>query len=108
MNTNGVQQERVKCTRCKVSLPETHFDKKRSGDFYKHCRHCLEKNAEYKVNYLCQHNTLKKACKECKEAGEVVGGSICEHDRLRSKCRDCKEDDDGGGSFCEHDKRESR
>ncbi len=39
--------DRKKCNRCSVLLPLTHFDIKRTGDYYKICRHCSDIQKAY-------------------------------------------------------------
>lgn len=62
MKTSEEQEEKKKCTRCKVNLPISHFVKKRNGEYCKQCIQCnenrkgyyrnlpLEKKTEYKEN----------------------------------------------------------
>eukprot|EP00732_Lithocolla_globosa_P002514 Lithocolla_globosa_v1_NODE_1668_length_2409_cov_63.986406.p1 type:complete len:206 gc:universal NODE_1668_length_2409_cov_63.986406:464-1081(+) len=40
--------EKINCTRCKVSLPSTHFEKKRNEEYFKQCTQCREKQRKYK------------------------------------------------------------
>ncbi len=39
--------DRKRCTRCNVLLPLPHFDIKRTGDYYKTCRHCSDVKKAY-------------------------------------------------------------
>ena len=101
--------DKIKCTRCKVNLPKAHFDSKRSGDLLKQCRQCNQKAKEYrsknpKSHPKCEHNRNRSNCKECKELNQG-GGSICEHYRQKSRCKECKELNQGGASICEHNRR---
>ena len=41
--------DRKRCTRCLVSLPLNHFDIKRSGDYYKMCKHCIDVKKAYVI-----------------------------------------------------------
>ncbi len=84
----NVNSERVKCTRCLVNLPKDHFSKKRSGDLYKRCTHCVEKVRHYRG---CEHNKRRSRCKEC------GGSEICQHGRRRDICKEC-----GGIGICQH------
>ena len=40
-------EERKRCTRCCVLLPVSHFNVKRSGDYYKICAHCTDVKKAY-------------------------------------------------------------
>jgi len=98
--------QKRKCTRCKVSLPiESNFEKSRSGEYYKQCNQCREKrriySREYKKKYKCEHNKRKDRCRECKQLG-IGGGSICDHNKRRTRCRECKENSIGGSELCDH------
>lgn len=90
---NNIKQ-RKQCNRCKVNLPLSHFNKKRSGDYYKWCKQCNEKFRQY---VKCEHNRRQSVCKECK------GSDICIHNRRRCFCIDCK-----GSQICEHKKEKSK
>ena len=41
----------------------------------------------------CEHNRIKKDCKEC------GGSGICEHNRRKRNCKDC-----GGSGICVHNR----
>lgn len=98
MNELKVQNDtKLKCNRCKVTLPITMFKLKRCGNRMKSCDKCRAYMKRRRATYKCKHNKQKRECKDC------GGSALCEHDRIRSKCRDC-----GGGSICEHDRRRSR
>ena len=43
---------------------------------------------------LCEHERLRRLCRDC------GGAAICQHGRRRNHCRDC-----GGASICEHGRR---
>lgn len=106
---------KIKCNRCKVELPETDFEKKRSGNFYKQCNQCRKYAREYAKKNKCEHNKQKYGCKDC--GGSAIcehnkrrarckdcrGGSICEHNKCKYQCKDC-----GGGGFCEHNRQRAR
>jgi len=47
--------ERKRCTRCFVLLPVSHFNVKRSGDYYKICAHCTDVKREY-INRIRNNN----------------------------------------------------
>jgi len=82
---------KLKCCRCKVSLPEGSFTKKRSGKFKKTCEQCLIKRRSYSNKYRCEHKKNKWQCSKCK------GVSYCSHGKIRSVCKSCE-----GGSICVH------
>ena len=44
--------------------------------------------------YNCEHNILKRYCKECE------GSQVCKHKKQRTRCKEC-----GGGSLCENNRR---
>ena len=111
MATNN---NRKKCTRCKVNLPSDSFSVKRADILYKHCDRCRENSRKYRENNKCEHGRRKCRCKECGGIGicehnkrksickECGGSSICEHNRRKNQCKDC-----GGSQICEHDKQKS-
>lgn len=106
------KEQTIKCTRCKVTLPDTAFTKKRCGNYQKRCKQCNarctkgSKNCPHKKRRsrckqcggvgICKHSKVRNACTTCK------GGSVCEHSRVRSQCKECK-----GGSVCEHSRQRS-
>jgi len=102
----------IKCNRCKVELPETDFEKNRSGNFYKQCNQCRKYAREYGKKNKCIHDKRKDYCKECggsqicehkvnkRTCRYCKGAGICEHNKQKSRCRKC-----GGSQICEHDKR---
>ena len=47
--------ERKRCTRCCVLLPVSHFNVKRSGDYYKICAHCTNVKHVY-INRIKNNN----------------------------------------------------
>lgn len=77
----------MKCNRCKSTLPESMYSKKRNGHWMKSCNRCREvgkKNKEKnKERNTCEHNRQRSRCKEC------GGSSICEHNRQRCICKEC-------------------
>ena len=54
---------------------------------------CKESNSSNDKKNYCEHNKIKRICKDCK------GISICEHNRMKTTCKECK-----GNSICEHNK----
>ena len=88
--------DRIKCTNCKVDLPETHFAKKRNGDFYKLCNQCREYKKKIAQKNKCIHGRQKTRCREC------GGSAFCIHEKYKSRCREC-----GGSQICIHDKHKS-
>ena len=102
----------IKCSRCKVNLPEDNFEKNRSGKFYKMCNQCREYKREYSQKNKCPHNKQKSTCRECngkalcehnkqgRQCRECNGSAICEHNKYKNICKKCK-----GGGICEHDKQ---
>ena len=50
-------EERKRCTRCLVSLPISHFNVKRSGDYYKICAHCTDVKHTY-INRIRNNNSI--------------------------------------------------
>ena len=68
MNDN--KEQRNKCTRCKVSLPVSHFKPKRNGDLYKRCIVCNEKCTIHRKS-ICDHNIRRSICKECDPLGHL-------------------------------------
>ena len=91
-NTNITQTDKIKCTRCKVFLPISHYKTKRNGDYYKQCEFCSVKQKESRIKNLCVH---KKELKHCIDCG---GASMCIHNRRKSRCKDCEGE---GASICE-------
>jgi len=88
MNTN---EERKKCTRCKVNLTLDKFTKKRDDTYQKQCIECCAKIVE---KNKCPHGKRKNRCIDCD------GSSICKHNKEKSRCKEC-----GGGCICVHGKR---
>ena len=72
-----------RCTRCKVNLSLSDFLQKRWGEYYKQCQLCTEKTRKWAAKYKCPHNRQKSTCKECK------GSCVCEHNRIRRQCSLC-------------------
>ena len=109
--SDTVEQQRIKCTRCKMNMTIDKFKKKRDDTYQKRCNECNEKVKKWSY---CEHNKRRSECKECGGSSicehnrerstckECGGSSICEHNRVRSTCKEC-----GGGSICEHNKRRS-
>src|ERR1700720_2522259 len=50
---------------------------------------------------FCQHNHVRKTCRQCRLIG-TGGGSLCEHLRRPFRCKDCR----GSGS-CMHSHRKA-
>lgn len=48
-------EERKRCSRCCVLLPVSHFNIKRSGDYYKICAHCTNVKHVY-INRIRNNN----------------------------------------------------
>jgi hypothetical protein len=79
--------EKVKCNKCKVNLPITHFKVKRSGDLTKQCIKCLE----------YAENQRKCACGKRRTTCVIHGGSaMCECGKRKSRCMI-----HGGSAMCE-------
>ena len=56
------QQFPKKCTKCKVILPESAFEKKRCGNYKKNCERCLAKRRAYvKKNNVHMVNDVRVA-----------------------------------------------
>lgn len=89
----SINNNRKKCTRCKVNLPSDSFSVKRADILYKHCDRCREMSKKNK----CPHRKQKSKCKEC------GGSSICEHNKIKCYCKEC-----GGSQICEHNNRKSQ
>jgi len=87
----------IKCSRCKVDLPEDNFEKNRSGKFYKQCNQCRKYRREYAQKNRCPHGKDKYQCKDC------GGSQICEHNKQKPQCKEC-----GGSQICEHGKNKSQ
>lgn len=94
MNNN---EERKKCTRCKVNLTLDKFTKKRDDTYQKQCIECCAKATKYKNATKCTHNKRKERCDEC------GGSELCKHNKIKSQCIDCD-----GTSICEHNIRRHR
>jgi hypothetical protein len=74
--------EKVKCNKCKVNLPITHFKVKRSGDLTKQCIKCLD----------YAENRKKCACGKRRSQCIVCSGSaICECGKRKSYCKVCND-----------------
>lgn len=71
MNAN---EERQKCTRCRMNLTLEKFTKKRDDTYQKQCIECCAKQVASKNKNKCPHGKNKSRCKEC------GGGSICSND----------------------------
>ena len=110
-----MEEDRRACCKCKVKLPLEHYEKKRSGDYFKQCNQCREKGRLNAQKNKCEHNRKKCECKECggsricehnrsrTRCKECGGRSICEHNRIKSVCKEC-----GGGSICDHNRSRTR
>ena len=70
---------------------------KSSGQPYKCCLKCREREKENNEKNKCEHNRQRSRCKDC------GGCSICEHNRIRDRCKDCR-----GSQICEHNRRRDR
>ncbi len=90
-NENNINY--ASCATCRIILPLSKFDIKKSGKLYKQCKNCCTKDNIYRSTLKCEHNRKKNYCRLCE------GTSFCEHDKIRSKCKSCK-----GGSICEHNR----
>jgi len=88
--------ETIRCSNCKVNLPQEHFEKKRCGNFYKLCNQCREYKKSKARNNKCPHGKRKTYCLECPDGG----GSLCEHKIIKYGCKICK-----GSNICEHNKK---
>ena len=80
-----------KCSACKCYFVPT--PNPRSNMLYKSCEKCRIRIREIQNNNKCEHNRLRRYCKDC------GGSQICEHNRQRSRCKDC-----GGSQICEHNR----
>ncbi len=84
-----MDNEKKKCTRCKVDLLLSEYAKQRNGDIYRQCIYCNERMAEFRKKNKCEHGRDKYACKSC------GGNAFCKHNRMRTNCKEC-----GGGTRC--------
>lgn len=110
-----MEEERIKCGRCKVLLPCEKFNKKRSGDYMKRCRRCNDITKKYAEKHKCEHGRSKYQCKECggsslcvhgrqkSNCKECGGSSICEHEKVKTHCKECR-----GSAFCDHGRKKSQ
>lgn len=111
MNAN---EERKKCTRCKVNLTLDKFTKKRDDTYRKRCIECCVKVVEWNNKNKCPHGKQKSICVECDgvgicKHGKIIydcilckGSGICEHNKTRRSCVSC-----GGSQICVHNKQKS-
>jgi hypothetical protein len=57
---------KIKCTKCFVLLPASHFKVKRDETLTKNCIYCLNKRKEQLIKYnQCSHVKNKQKCKTC-------------------------------------------
>ena len=83
--------ERVKCTRCNVSLPKDHFNVKRNGDLFKNCIQCNQNRRKYVNNTnKCEHHIIKSKCDRCKRNTISKGVLLDNGMKQCSKCNQYK------------------
>lgn len=58
-------EDMIKCSRCKVKLPQDKYDIKRSGLRYKSCIDCRKRQSDYYVKKQCVHKTFVYYCGIC-------------------------------------------
>lgn len=104
-----------KCNRCKCYWKPDEADVKSSGLYCKTCKKCRDYQKQNVNKNKCEHNKIKRQCKECGGVSicihnkhksicrECDGVSICIHNKRKSYCKEC-----GGGSICIHNKRKSQ
>lgn len=110
MNNN--EQQRKKCTRCKVNLTLDKFKKKRDDTYQKQCIECNKKVVDWNNSYKCEHGKQRSVCITCD------GKGLCKHGKSKSKCKDCEGASMcpcgkhkiackkcGGNDFCKHGRR---
>ena len=95
-DNNQQQEERRKCSRCKMNVLLTKFQGKRDGTHLKSCDDCLRVAKKWRDSNRCEHGKEKTNCKTC------GGACICEHGRQKSICKECK-----GVGICKHQQRKS-
>lgn len=62
-----MEEQKIKCMRCKMKLSLEKFNKKRDDTYMKNCIQCIDYFTDYRANNKCEHKRRKYNCKECKK-----------------------------------------